>query len=144
MDSPLYLHQYFFPCIEITADPQAGSPNDHEYLFETKVDVLGPDEKGLYQVNLEISSFPEDIENLQPYAIRLITVGLFSVSNDWNDAVKLLKVNGASILYSAAREFLITITSRGPWGAVSLPVISFLKKYLNEIESSNELNENKE
>lgn len=138
MDSPLTLHQYFFPCVEVTADPQAEFKENHEYFFETKVNVLGPNEDKLYQVNLEISSFPEDEDTPQPYAIRLIAVGVFHVSEKWDNPMKLLRVNGASILFSSAREFLITITARGPWGAVSLPVLSFLQKYIDEFEGSDD------
>jgi len=38
---------------------------------------------------------------------------------------KLLRINGSSILYSSAREFLITVTSRMPYGALILPTVSF-------------------
>ena len=38
----------------------------------------------------------------------------------------LPEATGTSILYSAAREYLITVTSRGPWPALVLPTVSFM------------------
>lgn len=67
--------------------------------------------------------------------IELVAVGFFEVNSDWPDPLKLLKINGATILYSAAREFLITITSRGPWGAIPLPATSFLALYNHKISA---------
>ena len=34
-------------------------------------------------------------------------------------------MNGSSILYSSAREYLLLITSRAPWGQLKLPTMSF-------------------
>jgi len=68
--------------------------------------------------------------------VELIAIGFFSVNAEWKDPLKLLEVTGASILYAAAREFLITITSRGPWGAIMLPTTSFLVMYNKKRESA--------
>ena len=61
-----------------------------------------------------------------PYAIHLVVVGLFTIDKKFPDHEKLLRVTGASMLYSAAREFIITVTSRGPWSEVIIPTVSFL------------------
>lgn len=71
--------------------------------------VTHDEEKDLYQVTVEISSAPENDQNPQPYTVNLIAVGIFQVNPDWKEPEKLLSINGASILYSAAREYLITI-----------------------------------
>ena len=54
-------------------------------------------------------------------------MGIFEISPEWpkEKVMDLLKITGASILYSAAREFLLITTSRLPWKPVMLPTISF-------------------
>jgi preprotein translocase subunit SecB len=82
-----------------------------------------------------VKSLPAPEPKKNPYLIELIAVGFFEVNSDWPDPIKLLEINGATILYSAAREFLITITSRGPWGAIPLPATSFLALYNHKISA---------
>jgi preprotein translocase subunit SecB len=95
--------------------------------LQTKVAVnTDDDDKSRYQVSLEITALPEDEDKVVPYSVHLIAVGLFTVDENWDDPEKLMRVTGASILYSAAREFIITITSRGPWPPMILPSISFM------------------
>lgn len=127
MKPPLTVKEYFFPFVQVSADPEFTPEEPTQKVdFETKVAVDHNSESGLYQVNLEITALPENEKKKTPYAVHLIAVGLFTVSDKIEDPVKLLKITGASILYSAAREFLITITSRGPWPPFFLPTISFL------------------
>lgn len=128
MKPPLTINKYFFPYVEVAADPEF-NPHEQEKQrasIETKVSLETIKEKDLYQVMLEITLFPEDEKRKVPYSIRLVAVGLFNVDPNVKDPEKLLEINGASILYSSAREFLITITSRGPWSPIFLPTISFI------------------
>jgi len=127
MNPPLIVKEYFFPFVQVSADPEhTGDKETPGVDFETKIAVDKDPEDDTYQVTLEITAMPEDETKRIPYAIHLIAVGMFSVDKDWPDPEKLLRINGASILYSSAREFLITITSRGPWAPMVLPTISFL------------------
>jgi preprotein translocase subunit SecB len=131
MDTPLQLKEYFFPHVRVSADPGVSDDDSfNDNNFKAKVDVIktveGNDD---YQVALSLSSFPESEENRTPYSVELVAVGFFKVSPKWDDPDKLLQVTAASILYAAAREFLITVTSRGPWGAIMLPATSFLAIY---------------
>lgn len=123
---PLELKQYFFPFVHVAADPQyepeKGKDKAH---FDVKTAVIKDEKNDLYQVTVEITDEPENENSRIPYSVKLIGVGLFSVTPKWQEPEKLLRINGASIIYSAAREFLITITSRGPWPPVILPAISF-------------------
>jgi len=113
--------------VKVSADPEASEEKNNNALeFRTKVDVIKTKENnGNYQVSLSISSYPESEEKRTAYTVELIAIGFFSVNAEWKDPLKLLEVTGASILYAAAREFLITITSRGPWGAIMLPTTVF-------------------
>jgi preprotein translocase subunit SecB len=129
MDTHLKLEQYFFPHIQVSADPTCDDisrVNDIDY--EVKVGLAKHEEEEKYQLTLEISSFPEDDDSTQPYSMQVVVIGIFEVV-DWPDPEKLLLINGSSILYSAAREFVITTSSRGPWGPLTLPVYSFLKHF---------------
>ena len=132
MDIPLQLNEYFFPHVEVMADPTAGERESDKTSnnFTVKVGSTKVDQNNdVYQVTLEILSKPEIEGSKQNYTIKLIAIGFFSVDSEKEDVEKLLRVSGASILYASAREFLITITARGPWGPVMLPIASFLEIY---------------
>jgi preprotein translocase subunit SecB len=62
-----------------------------------------------------------------PYSFRTVLVGFFHVSDQWPDnrVEALAKVNGTSLLFSAAREALVTMTSRTGFPATVLPVVMF-------------------
>lgn len=129
--APLEIKKYFFPLVHVAADPQY-NPERHgseanKVEFDVRTSVI-KNEDDLYQVAVEIVAQPVDENHRIPYSVHLIGVGLFTVSKAWKNPEKLLRVNGASMIYSAAREFLITITARGPWNPVILPTVSFLDK----------------
>ena len=139
--APLELKRYFFPLIHVAADPQYEPGRGEDKVnFDVKTSVTREENNDIYQVAVEIIAEPEDEDHRIPYSIHLIGVGLFAVSENWDDPEKLLKINGASMIYSAAREFLITVTSRGPWPPVILPTISFKS---DGILSENEAKEEK-
>ncbi len=128
MKSPLEIISYFFPAVTVAADPTFDPEAKRiEPEVKVKVGVDRDEENDSYQVALDISFEPESEENSYPYSVSLIAIGIFKVAPNYPDPDKLLGITGASIIYGAAREFIITITSRGPWGAVMLPSISFLK-----------------
>lgn len=139
MDTPLQLDSYFFPHIQVTADPQfVPSKNESAPDLRIKVGVEREDKKNLYQVAVEIISQPESDEVRQPYTLHLVGIGLFTVDPKWPEPEKLLGITGASMIYSAAREFLITITSRGPWGQLMLPTTSFIKSFSDKPKTDNQ------
>lgn len=132
---PLELKRYFFPYVQVAADADH-EPSDYEIEtdFEVRTSINHDEKSDIYQVVLEITAEPEDEASNLPYSIQLVTVGLFVVDEEFPDKDKLLRVTGASMLYSAAREFIITITSRGPWAPVIIPTYSFLPSNENHIE----------
>ncbi|MDD2388987.1 MAG: protein-export chaperone SecB [Desulfobacterales bacterium] len=133
---PLELKKYFFPYVKIVADVEY-EPSEKEITpnFEVKTSVEHSETNHIYQVGLEIIAEPEDEKSKIPYSIRLVVVGLFTVNEKFPDPNKLLKINGASMLYSAAREFVITVTSRGPWPHVVIPTVSFLPQDKKQVET---------
>jgi len=127
---PLQLKSYFFTDISIKVNPDFNSNIDNPDLGELGLNVSvtsSEQEENLFQVDLEIRIEPKEDKNIFPYQIKLVTVGIFEISPKWpkEKVMDLLKITGASILYSAAREFLLIITSRLPWKPVMLPTVSF-------------------
>jgi preprotein translocase subunit SecB len=66
-----------------------------------------------------------------PYAFKIVLVGFFQVSKEYaekgeRNAELLAMVNAPAVLYSAAREQISTITSRGPVPPALLPTVAFL------------------
>lgn len=131
MSTPLHLEKYFFPVSQTVADPEFEQKGGKvaEFIPEIKLNYKAPEKGNLYQVALEITVQADDEDHPLPYSINLIAVGMFRVAEGWDDPVKMILVNGASILYSAAREFIITITSRGPWSHMIIPTYNFLQHY---------------
>jgi preprotein translocase subunit SecB len=125
---PLQLRQYFFTEIALKAIPSYREASDNEspeFDVETNVSIAEiPERPDDYQVTLALASSPRE-GRAMPYAFKLTTVGLFSVDPGHPDKTELAKVTGASILSGAAREFLFTLTGRGPWRAIYLPAMAF-------------------
>jgi len=124
--APLELKKYFFPLVHVAADPEYEPEKGNDKVhFDVNTSITRDEKNDLFQITLEILAEPENEDCRIPYSIQLTGVGLFTVSKKWKEPERLLRINGASIIYSAAREFLITVTSRGPWPPVILPTISF-------------------
>lgn len=129
--SPLRLRQYFFTKIYCEADPNYKSPQQdagtqHEVKVQSNVAPRKDNDRD-WRVILDIHV--SSLEKPAPYQLDLQVTGFFEVLPDFpDDKVKeLIRITGASILYSGAREFVLGITSRGPWAPVLLPAISFIK-----------------
>lgn len=67
-------------------------------------------------------------DRIYPYEFLVILVGYFVVDEQVPREVieNLLKVNGASVLYSAAREVIASATARGAFPEVLLPTVTFM------------------
>jgi preprotein translocase subunit SecB len=63
-----------------------------------------------------------------PYMFKVALVGFFACRDGFAtpaDEEPFVRVNGSSMLYGAAREVIRSLTSRGPWGELFIPGISF-------------------
>lgn len=137
---PFEVENYFFPHIEVSADANFDSKAPLiPPAFDVKASVTKDEQSGVYQVALEIRLEPESDEKRQPYSLKLIGIGLFRFVKSVPDPEKLLRINGASIIYSAAREFVLTVTARGPWGAIMLPTCSFHEETKKEPQPDKEV-----
>lgn len=62
-----------------------------------------------------------------PYLFAASLEGVFTIDHkgDLEERKRLVVCNGASILYSAAREQLLSLTARHKFGPMLLPTVSF-------------------
>jgi preprotein translocase subunit SecB len=83
-------------------------------------------DKRRYRLELQITSGDEK-ENALPYHFDITLVGFFRLTRirSTTQIEPFITRDAAAILYSAARELLASITGRGPFPAIVLPVILF-------------------
>jgi preprotein translocase subunit SecB len=65
-----------------------------------------------------------------PYSLALEMVGHIDIIEGFPEEKRhlMLEINGASMLYGAAREIIRSVTSRGPFFQTVLPSVSFYPK----------------
>ncbi|MBE0653120.1 MAG: protein-export chaperone SecB [Bacteroidales bacterium] len=121
--SQLQLIKYFFPTINITADPDHKIKEKRAFSVAIEVKLTKiPDAESKYQLDLVITIKEKEPGNT-PYFGVIQVVGFFNVDKGLSkeDISVLMHTRGGKILYSAAREFVLQLTSRGPWGSILLP-----------------------
>lgn len=127
--SPLLLDNYYIQ--EIAVKHHSGIESDDKIIADDlKVDVREMQDtdntrQWIFKLTIEI---PETPTPKMPYTFRIVIVGFFEVSETYAPdlADRLARANGPAILYSAAREILATLTSRGFGRTVMLPSVNFL------------------
>lgn len=79
-----------------------------------------------YVVDLRIS-FPGEVGKQTPYRVDAGVIGFFQISDliKKSEREDIVTVNGASLLYSAMREIVASITSRSVFGIMTLPTMNF-------------------
>ncbi|MCF8105806.1 MAG: protein-export chaperone SecB [Desulfohalobiaceae bacterium] len=130
---PINLDFHFFSNVNIVANqnlvPAELNSGEHfeNYDIETEVNVLRNENNPFnFQITLEIHYDNKEFEKAYEFGLKI--VGFFTVdeNQDQEQLEKCVNVLGPSILYGAAREFLLTITNRGPYPPVYLPTVSFV------------------
>jgi len=128
---PLRLKHYFFTKINCEADLNYKDPHPkagNKYEVKVRSNVAPRKDKDRdWMAILDIHVFSP--EKPAPYKLDLQVTGFFEVLPDYpeNKVKELIRITGASLLYSGAREYVLGFTSRGPWGPVLLPTISFIE-----------------
>lgn len=144
MNSPLQLEHYFFErmsCIAnsaITFEQVEEWRNGDDSRFKLRVGLANnPDIDREYQVRVEIET-NDALADSSPYALDFSAVGFFVVDPEFehDDIERLVRTNGASVLFSAMRELVTIVTSRAPWGPVMLPTVNFRLLAPSESENS--------
>jgi preprotein translocase subunit SecB len=129
--SPLQLLEYFVADFHFTLngrfDPKKGLELKVEELDATPRCDRHVDNQPKWTVVLELKYQPS-AETNTPYIFSIVLVGLFEVSKGVKDDLvdRLVRTNGASVLYGIARELIREQTARGPDGPLILPTASFV------------------
>jgi len=93
------------------------------HISHAEPDTVDPRE---FVVTLKLDHAPAD-DSVFPYSFMIEAEGLFTIDHDGDldERRRLVAVNGASILYGAMREQLLTLSSRHRYGPVLLPCLDF-------------------
>jgi len=127
----LRLDGYFYERVTLDADP--GWPADKSPVTGVNVKVEVGQHTGQptrWRVIMDVVAQPDQKGQPIPYKIALRCHGFFTVAPREGlkaDARTLVQITGASMLYSAARDMVLTLSSRGRFGPVLLPTVSFLR-----------------
>ena len=141
---PLLLEESYFDIVSLEAVPEyvpdaEGQPRRHGVEMQLGLATVD-DNPGVWRVSLDIAH--KDVAEETPrYRFRLRAIGFFRYVADEKpeaEVAQLVATNGASILYSSAREYLLMLTSRAPWGQLSLPTMSFADVRLTPNEAQPE------
>lgn len=130
---PIEMRHHFFPSVHIEADANVvekkhkNSDFGYDFKVDLQVGELLPE--GLYPIVLVLESCAME-GKLQGYSLKIMAVGYIALDPSVPEERKrnLVAVNGGSLLYSATREFIYSVTLRGPFPAIYLPTVSFVPK----------------
>lgn len=143
MKSVLQLNEYFFPAFGCSANKEFDSTKRQLRFVDIpaeslKLKLSGDADKAvpdLYTVMLTIIIEPGQSKYI-PYYVYLEAFGTVTIDKNFKDDKESAAVlNGASLLFSAAREFILAMTSRGPLPPIKLPTVTFGKFKKEKIEA---------
>jgi preprotein translocase subunit SecB len=128
--SPLLLKQYYVITLNVAANPnfKKDQPIDLSWEdFSVESEYAPSPHTAQWQVRLYVQHRAHPQRNYS-YSFSLEMLGLMDVNPSFpEDKHKLLvEVNGASMLYGAAREIIRSATGHGPFLPILLPSVSFL------------------
>lgn len=131
--SPLQLNRYFIKELSYAVkgsfegryDPTEAFP--YPQLSSRVRSTRNESDARAWKFELTVESNDAKSEEF-PYSLRIVLVGDFTVTESYpaERADLLARVNGPSLLYSAAREALVLVTSRSGFPAIVLPSVLFL------------------
>lgn len=98
-----------------------------DFNIEVRVSESDNSSPAIFMVDLNLSAKPKDGHSF-PYQFVLAAKGVvgFHGDDEPNTRRELVAVNGASMLYSALREVLLSLSFRFPNGPVLLPSANFI------------------
>jgi preprotein translocase subunit SecB len=141
--SQLDLRDYFVTSLSLTANRSYDRQKSvRPCVADLQVEpILAQDEKESrrWQLTLKITYRPGPDVNT-PYHFAIEIVGLFQVSSEVaEEKVKCwIETNATAVLYSASREIVRAVTSRGPYPALLIPTGTFYEKKAETDHSAKE------
>jgi preprotein translocase subunit SecB len=133
---PLNLLSSHFTIVNISANSTAKDEDVNNVELEVIPYLSPPDEfKRERSVILTLKIKSKD-GIVPPYSGEVENIGRFSIAENWPEEQieKLVYINGSGMLYSALREMVAIITSRGFFDTLTLPSCSFSEMYKDEEE----------
>jgi len=129
--APLRLERSFFDEIRLTTRKDYDNSTAEQNIEIENNLELGQlaESKGTWKVVLVLRVKAKENAPPPPYEFHIRSIGFFTVNRPGpteEETARMVGINGASILYSSAREFLLAITGRCPWGPMTLPTVSFI------------------
>jgi len=125
---PIRLLEQHYDSISVKA-VRAHRPGDGPgWKLQTTLSLRqNPEEERIWALLFEIVLGQEEDKPAIPYEIAVQATGTFEVHAEIpaDEMAKLVAITGTSILYSGFRDFVATVTGRGPWGPYLLPTVSF-------------------
>jgi preprotein translocase subunit SecB len=128
--SPLQLEKYLIKQLEFAVKEDFDVHQKNLPTPRMNVEVFAtphPEEPRAYRLDLNIRS-EDEFSHALPYRFNITMRGFFRVVPQYpaEQVETLTRVNGPALLYSAAREVIITLTGRGGYPPVLLPSITFI------------------
>ena len=132
--SPLQLEGYFLKGLRFSLNDRLESMPSRSTAYDNigikvNAEATTRDNDPLkWRCELTVES-NEDPKLNRPYTFCITFVGFFHVVKGYpSERVELLaRTNAPALLFSAAREALVLLTSRGPYPAIVLPSVTFLE-----------------
>ncbi len=143
----IWVEKYFFPIINIEGNKDHNPEEDvNPTLDLDAVAAKVPLTRPVYQLALDATIGEHETADNPPYSGQLQIIGIFRVDQSLSEekAEELLKSYGISFLYSAIREMVMTLTSRGPWPQIFLPIIDQDDIDMEIVDISSEIVEQEE
>ncbi|WP_227104523.1 protein-export chaperone SecB [Chromobacterium rhizoryzae] len=146
--SPLQLERYHFNLgyVRARTDVESSHSCNADSLIGVEISeqlswssVENRDGKSYVHLKLYIALENKN-ENKAPYDVAVEVEGEFRIAppfmkkDDWE---KIFIVNGASMLYTVIREYLLSFTARAVYGPLMLPTMNFLD-YMDKITEAKE------
>ncbi len=129
--SNLQLNCYFVTDINVTANQAFDGSKEiglrlRDVVAEPDCTASNDDSRE-WQVRLRVSHL-QDEESNSPYFFSIELVGFFRILDRVPDegVERFVSVNGASVLFSTAREVLRSVMANGPYDPILLPSVCFL------------------
>jgi len=124
------LTNYFVSDLQFTAnhgfDAEKPSTIAIEDLQATSQATPKEDDPRSWQITLRIA-LNAPVERNAPYSFTVEIIGFIHVADSVKDdrIERFVRINGTSLIFSAAREIVRAVTSRGPFKALLLPTVTF-------------------
>ena len=128
--SPLEVLDYYVKSMTFVANLKCDKDKPYQLDLDDVIitnEVLPiKDIKNRFAVILNLEIKAPELKNT-PYAIKLEMYGYFQVPYVMPETIreKIVKTNGTSILYGAAREIIKEMTGRGIYKQILIPTASF-------------------